>query len=195
MEGEDSVQLYPRPTNQPVGEGAMFCCSCGSECSSSAHFCTHCGHRINDAIEQTSTDSVDVGEVIREYFHRGYPYNAIVGLLEKQNGVRMHVRTLKRKLKDLGLKRRGCSYDEDLLRDLIKLEMQGAGALAGYRYIWHSLRLKHYVNVPRSFVASIMKEIDPEGVKERRATRLKRRAYVSEGPNFCWHIDGGSNYY
>ena len=69
----------------PVGEGAMFCCSGGSECSSSANFCTHCGHQINDAIEQTSTDSVDVEELIKEYFHRGYPYNAIVGLLEKQN--------------------------------------------------------------------------------------------------------------
>ena len=31
-----------------------------------------------------------------------------------------------------------------------------------------------------------MKYIDPEGVKERRA-------YVSQGANFCWHIDGGCN--
>ena len=60
---------------------------------------------------------------------------------KKIDGVGIHVRTLKRKLKELGLKRRGCNYDEDLLRGLIKLEMQGAGSLAGYRYIWHSLRL------------------------------------------------------
>jgi len=30
-----------------------------------------------------------------------------------------------------------------------------------------------------------MKEIDP-----KRSRRLRRRAYVSYGPNFCWHIDG-----
>lgn len=46
--------------------------------------------------------------------------------------------------------------------------MQGAGALAGYSYIWHSLHLKHHVNVLQSFVASILKEIDPEGKLRRR---------------------------
>lgn len=124
----------------PVREDAMFCCSCGSEFLSSANCCTHCGHQINDAIEHTSTDSVDAEELIKEfYFHQGYPYDTNRGLLEKQNGVRMQIWTLKRKLKDLGLKRIGCSYDEDLLLDPIKLKMQGAGTLAGYCYIWHSL--------------------------------------------------------
>ena len=83
-------------------------------------------------------------------------------MLEKLHGVRMHVRTLKGRLKAL-------------LRDLIKQEMQGAGSLAGYRYVWHSLRLRYHVNVPQSVVASYMREIDPEGVKEQRARRLKRR--------------------
>ena len=47
-----------------VGKGAMFYCACGSKCASSANFCTLCGHQINDAIEQTSTDSVDAEELI-----------------------------------------------------------------------------------------------------------------------------------
>ena len=110
-------------------------------------------------------------------------------LLEKQDDVRMHIRRLKRKLNDLVLKRKEANCD-DIVRELIKQEMQGAGSLAGYRYIWHALRLRHHVNVPRSQVASIMKEIDPQGVQERRSRRLKRRAYVSYGPNFCWHLDG-----
>ena len=133
---------------------------------------------------------MDTVKLLEEYFHRGYPYQVIVDLLEKLHGVQMHVRTLKRRLKALGLRRKETDYDEDLLRDLIKQEMQGAGSLAGYRYVWHSLRLRYHMNVPRSVVASYMKVIDPEGVKERRARRLKRRAYTSEGPNFCWHIDG-----
>ena len=69
-------------------------------CSSLAKFCEQCGHQINEAVEQTSkkaANSVGV-ELITQYFHRGYPYSAIVGLLEKLDGVRMHVRMHKRKL-------------------------------------------------------------------------------------------------
>ena len=162
---------------------AMFCHGCGAECASSAKFCHQCGQSL-----------VSVDKLVTVFFHRGYPYDAIVALLER-DGVRMHVRTLKRRLKELGLKRKGANFDEALIRDKITQEMEGAGSLSGYRHIWHALRLKHHLHVPRTLVANIMKEIDPEGVEERRSRRLKRRTYVSEGPNFCWHIDGGYNYF
>lgn len=168
----------------------MFCSSCGTECVSAAQFCHQCGHQIitvNTLKEGPS--SVDTVKLLEEYFHRGYPYQAIVDLLENLHGVQMHVRTLKRRLKALGLRRKETDYDEDLLCDLIKQEMQGAGSLAGYRYVWRSLRLRYHMNVPRSVVASYMKEIDPEGVKEGRARRLMRSTYTSKGPNFCWNID------
>ena len=87
---------------------------------------------------------MDTVKLLEEYFHRAYPYQAIVDLLEKLHGVRMQVRTLKRRLKALGLRRKEIDYDEDLLRDLIRQEMQGAGSLAGYRYVWHSLRLRYH---------------------------------------------------
>ena len=57
--------------------------------------------------------------------------------------------------------------------------MQGPGSLAGYRYLWHALRLKQHVNVPRNLVATIMKESDLDGVKERRSRRPKRRVYMN----------------
>ena len=110
-------------------------------------------------------------------------------LLEKQDDVRMHIRRLKRKLNDLVLKRKEANCD-DIVRELIKHEMEGAGALAGYRYIWHVLRIRHHVNVPRSQVASIVKETDPQGVQEKRSPWLRGRVYVSYGPNFCRHLDG-----
>ena len=90
----------------------------------------------------------------------------------------------------MGLRRRGNPLDEDIVREAVRREMQGAGKLAGYRYIWHALRLRHHMHVPRRLVRKIMKEIDPEGVEERVARRLMRRNYVSSGPNFCWHVDG-----
>lgn len=36
----------------------------------------------------------------------------------------------------------------------------------------------------------IMKALDPEGTKLRKAHRLKRRIYCAKGPNYIWHIDG-----
>ena len=44
--------------------------------------------------------------------------------------------------------------------------------------------------VPRSKVADILRELDPEGCSERCMHRLKRRLYINPGPNFCWHLDG-----
>ena len=51
-------------------------------------------------VSNKAASSVDKEKVLREYFHRGYPYAAIVSLLEKRHGVRMQVRMLKRKLKN-----------------------------------------------------------------------------------------------
>ena len=39
-------------------------------------------------------------KLLKEHFHRGYPYAAIVSLPEKRYGARMHMRKLKRKLKN-----------------------------------------------------------------------------------------------
>lgn len=39
-------------------------------------------------------------------------------------------------------------------------------------------------------VRRIIKSIDPDGVTRRQRRRLHRRKYISQGPNFVWHIDG-----
>ena len=67
------------------------------------------------------------------------------------------------------------------IRNVIREEMEGPGSLSGYRSIWHALGLRHHVHVPRNLVAKIMKEIDPDGVEERRSRRLKRRTFSSKG--------------
>ena len=47
-----------------------------------------------------AASSVDKEKLLKEYFHRGDPYAAIASLLEKRHGVRMHMKMLKRKLKN-----------------------------------------------------------------------------------------------
>ena len=35
-----------------------------------------------------------------------------------------------------------------------------------------------------------MRDIDPEGVRLRKAHRLARHKYIAKGPNYAWHVDG-----
>ena len=62
---------------------------------------TECGQQLNSSqVSNKTASSVDKEKLLKKYFHRGNPYVAIVSLLEKLHGVRMHVRMLKRKLKN-----------------------------------------------------------------------------------------------
>ena len=168
----------------------MFCISCGVVCVEEANFCHECGSRINDVVNDFQDNRHNIDNTIEEYFYRGYKYLDIVSLLAKHHGVQIHLRTLKRKLKELGLKRRETDFNKEIVRMCIEKEMEDAGSLVGYRYIWHALRLRHRLIVPRGVVSAIMRDIDPDGVRARKARRLQRRTYVLFGPNFAWHIDG-----
>ena len=135
-------------------------------------FCSFCGiGGVQESICDKCVTEKEIDEVITHYFHRGYPYDVIVGLLEKREGLQMCVRTLKRRLRSLGLKRKGYTevMDDSELRTIIREEMRGPGSLSGYRSIWHALRLRHHIHVARNAVAKIMKEIDPAGVEERKS--------------------------
>ena len=132
----------------------------------------------------------DEKELIEEYFHRGYGNKVIVDILRCQHGIQISLSTLKRRLQDYGLNRRGLNVDENRLRQLIQSEISGPGQLRGYRAVWHSLRLCHNIHVPRKDVARILQELDPERTLQRRSRRLQRRRYISFGSNFCWHADG-----
>ena len=75
----------------------MFCSSCGGECPSTANFC----HQLElSQVSNKVASSANKEKLLKEYFHRGYPYTAIVRLLDKRHGVQMHLRMLKRKLKN-----------------------------------------------------------------------------------------------
>ena len=64
-------------------------------------------------------------DIIEYYFYRGLTYRHITLMLEKQHNIIMNQRTLKRRVKDYGLKRRE-KVDEELkekVKDLILLEI------------------------------------------------------------------------
>ena len=56
--------------------------------------------------------------------------------------------------------------------------------------MWRKLHVKYGINVPRSAIEVLLREMDQEGTRLRQAHRLKRRKYTNPGPNYCWHADG-----
>ena len=118
--------------------------------------------------EATSTEEM---ELISHYFHLGYEYEVILEFLKQYHDVSLSMRSLKRKLREYGLRRNANDVDEPRLRNIIRSELRCSGGSLGYRAVWYSLRLEHKVHVPRRLVAEIIREMDPEGVQNRRRRR------------------------
>ena len=57
----------------------MFCSSCGGECPLTENFCHQRGQQRN--LSQASNKAaswVDREKLLKKYFHRGYPYAALI---------------------------------------------------------------------------------------------------------------------
>ena len=83
----------------------------------------------------------DERSLIRNYFHLVYENEVILQFLVDYHGIKMSLSTLKRRLLDYGLKRRGNEVDVHQLQDIIRNEISGSGQAVGYRTVWHSLSL------------------------------------------------------
>jgi hypothetical protein len=53
--------------------------------------------------------------------------------------------------------------------EFAKRELDGCGSLLGYRAMWKQMRSKYGIQVPRLAVQKLLKELDPEGSKLRKA--------------------------
>lgn len=52
------------------------------------------------------------------------------------------------------------------------------------------LKSKYGIRCPRDTIMKKLKELDPEATEQRKSRVLKRREYISRGPNDTWHADG-----
>lgn len=129
-------------------------------------------------------------ELIEIYFHCGFTYTEIVLLLFVVNNIRISLRQLKRVLKRYNLRRRLAYTPDEIVMECISNEIENSGQCIGYRSMWKRLINDHKLKVPRDTVLSLMRQIDPDGIKLRKAHRLKRRKYRIKGPNYVWHVDG-----
>ena len=140
---------------------------------------------------QLQEEEFDEEATITYYYRCGLECKEIITLLSKRHNRVISIRTLFRKIKLYGLSRRDQMERVDLqqLRRRLEQIIQGPGSCGGYRTVWHTLR-KEGIQAPRNIIASLLKELDPEGTDFRKARRLKRREYRNPGPNYAWHIDG-----
>ncbi|KAK0135212.1 hypothetical protein N1851_028967 [Merluccius polli] len=118
----------------------------------------------------------------------GLKYTAIQSALEIRHGYNISLRHLKRRIAELGGSRRTYT-DLGVLVDFIRDQLQNLGQLHGYRWMFEKC-CQHGLRVRKEDVRLILRELDPRGVTQRQAGRLRRRQYFSRGPNFIWHLDG-----
>ena len=128
-------------------------------------------------------------ELISKYFRQGYKNLEMLEILNIKHKMPLSLSTLKRLLKGMGLRRRGPEDQPALTKTAIEEELLTSGSLLGYRKIWRILQQKGYV-LKRNTVMEMVRDIDPQGVQERKRHRLRRRRYFAPGPDFVWHLDG-----
>ena len=137
--------------------------------------------RMEEDLEEPA-EAVDEEGLITYYFFRGLKYDEIRLFLSKFHDVDVSLSTLKRRIKQFGLKRRKVDYNLAVVTDSVRALLNGPDSHAGYRAIWHSLQMNGH-RVPRLVVEEVVRELDPDGVAERASHRLKRRVYRNPGPN------------
>lgn len=130
-------------------------------------------------------------ELIKDYYEKNCTHAEIQCLLKKNHDISVSVINIKRILKGLNLIRR--NIKESQLKDVctaVIQELESSGYNLGYRALWQKLKKKYGFTVKRDTVYQILRHADPEGIQERYGNKLRRRQYLSPGPNFLWHMDG-----
>jgi hypothetical protein len=172
----------------------MFCQKCGVQIEDDFQYCPKCGIKLDTTLPSyrvlLSNENITEKEAIEGYFYSGFNYDVILNFLSKYHGISMSMSTLKRRLSNYNLKRNKRDLNLSDIEGMIRHELDGPSCVSGYRGMWHTLRVKYGVHVPRKEVECLLRQLDPDGVEERKRHKLKRRSYKSPGPNYCWHIDG-----
>ena len=106
-------------------------------------------------------------------------------VLDKNHGISMNSRTLKRGLREYGLRRRNEFHSEHEVWEMIKREIEGPSSLFGYRAMWNKLQCCCPVRNGHG-----LHELDLQASTLRKARKLLCRSFISRGPNEAWHVNG-----
>ncbi|XP_038592769.1 uncharacterized protein LOC119916876 [Micropterus salmoides] len=127
--------------------------------------------------------------IIENYFRRGFTNHEILVVLEESHDIKLSLWTLERKLQKNQLWRRKNKTDEVEVASSIDQQLQTSGKQHGYRWMHQKCWMAGIIT-DRETVRQLMRLIDENGVDLRARNRLRRRMYVSCGPNYVWRVDG-----
>ena len=129
---------------------------------------------------------------IFRYLEGDFTYTEILQFLRVRHGYVMSLLTLKKWLREKGMRKRPLEAIRNDTSDIFEAvgdELSRSGADIGYRRIHKELKSKGYI-CRRDDVMQIVKQLNPDSVTLRKRRRLHRRRYVADGSNFVWHLDG-----
>ena len=135
---------------------------------------------------------VNRDNLIRSYFLQGFTNSKIAGFLALHHGIILSVQTVKRILKRLRLRRAKCNNEsplEQIVSVILEEVENSCGSFMGYCQLTRHLRQKYNMQVTRDTVMKFSVLLILKEWSVKRCT-LKRRRYITPGPNFLWHVDG-----
>ena len=112
-------------------------------------------------------DLRDENDFIECCFKRDFRYVSILVQLDIHHKIKMSLRTLKRRLKVLGLNKSHATASAAVIKQIIEREIEGPSMLRGYRSMWNKLRTTYNIIAPRDSVMEILREADPFRSNER----------------------------
>ena len=121
-------------------------------------------------------------------FNQGLTQAEIALCLAITDNRHISERNLRRLMARLQLYRRRNLNESDVVINYIADQLRGPARLYGYQMMTERCRSEG-LRVTRNFVYAVQSVLDPEGVQQRRARRLRRRHYSVPGPNYIWHMD------
>ena len=163
----------------------MHCAQCGINIAVEDHYCFACGSR-----KLLNYDLRDESDFIGYYFKRGFRSESILVQLDIRHKKKMNLRTLKRRLKELGLNKSHAAASAAVIKQIREKEIEGPSMLHGYQRMWNKLRTIYNIIAPRDSVMEILREADPLHSNERLFQNLERRCYRSNGLNETCHVGG-----
>ena len=86
--------------------------------------------------------------------------------------------TLARRLRDFEIKY--INYDTTLgvVEETVREELSGPGKLLGYKTLNQKLITEHTICVPRHLAYNVQKQLDPEGMEERKVGNKQKKAKI-----------------
>ena len=127
-------------------------------------------------------------EDLKKYVAANMQRLEILDYMKKDYAVyKWSLRTLDRRLNHFNIR----YIDRNV--PLVRKELNGPGAMLGYRAMTQKMRQKYELKVPRALVHNLMFELDPDGLARRASGAKKRKAkghFVILGPNWTYSLDG-----